>query len=562
MTETQILRAKEIKSDGRNEFVLCNSLQGGVLSLNGRPVFFPHNSFRWNGENGGRTDNAVLESDTSPISYLLDVPAMTTSARLAEASVRYLHEGMLPAHLTLGVEVEGSLNDKNGDLLTRYDDYTNQVQKVSHPELLAHTVETATGKINGHYPKTPIEVAQTISQAILEGYSVAHSRGGTLTYTSVTEGGDWRDARLSPHPYLEHFAPMVLDAAMEKRAYIPQEVLDLYARIDPLFLKTLEETRVLNWPVQALHVHTGIPQLEHLVDPRSAYAVGALQKTQFAKVASLMLYNTRHMYGVDTKLRDVRSIARRLLSTAHDSSVPANAQALMHDMIRALTEGEVHSASRYPASGQHDRVRYRADGFNTVESIDAPMNPDLRLVLAWTYLNQVMNTIAIDALHNTHGDESRVLEHLQRQYGPIFAEIPTMGAGSSYEYDLSFNKSGYAGKPSGSTRNFGQMTEEIGSILTDFGKRFPALRTQIDIVTHVLRQASSQPTHQTLENYMGISSGEFDPYGGLSGIVTDYKAGVPVSDLLAIQNAGTNLQAQALANVSDETELLHFFGLI
>lgn len=556
-----MLEAKKITSEVQ---IIGYSDAGGIVNVNEQLCFLKANRYRFDGAGGGRENGGYGIEDTAPIGYHLKVPDQNLSARLVEECLAQMEQGEMPKYLTAGVEVEASHFDHKHELLTRYDNGANKVKDAAHPELLSHIVETATGKTrDGVYPRTPVEVALALSAAIVEGYRIADSRGGILTYTSVPEGGKSRDARLTPHPYLIYFSPMVLRDAIKNLDHVPQAVIDLYREIDPNYIKTLIETNTLNWPMQALHVHTGVPQIEGLADPRAAYAIGAVHKTAFAKVASLMLSNTRHIYGVDTGLRDVRSIARRLLATAHDSTVPPNAQLLMNDMVRALTEGEIHSASRYPAKGQHDRVRLRADGsFKTLESIEAPMNPDLRLVLAWTYLNQVMNTIAIDALHNTHGDESRVLECLQGQYGSIFEEIPTMGPGSSYEYDLSFNQSGYAGKPPRSTCNFVQMTEEIGSILTYYGKRFPALRTHTDIVTHVLRQASSQPIHETLERYMGIANGDFNPYGGLSGIVTDYKAGIPVGDLLAIQNVGTNLQAQALANVSDETELLHFFGLI
>jgi hypothetical protein len=119
----------------------------------------------------------------------------------------------------------------------------------------------------------------------------------------------------------------------------------------------------------------------------------------------MLLYNTTHLYGQNTNTKDVRSIIRRILATTHDSTIPHCADDLILAVNQQLEEGNIHSPSRYPEKGQHGRVRFRMEkAYQTLESIDAQMNPDLRLVLAWTYFNQLLNALACEAVVQNNGD--------------------------------------------------------------------------------------------------------------------------------------------------------------
>jgi hypothetical protein len=118
--------------------------------------------------------------------------------------------------------------------------------------------------------------------AILEGYRVANLRNGLIVYSSVAEGGNFFQAQITPHPYLLSFAPKVRDFTLSNWERIPEEAKNLYAFLGIDIKKYLEETGVLNWPVNALHVHTGIPLFENLADPRIAYTYGILRQTLLA----------------------------------------------------------------------------------------------------------------------------------------------------------------------------------------------------------------------------------------------------------------------------------------
>ena len=63
-------------------------------------------------------------------------------------------------------------------------------------------------------------------------------------------------------------------------------------------LPRIEQTGVLDWPVNALHVHNGVPQIDGLADP-GVYAMAKIRLSEMAKILSFVLYNTRHCYGAD-----------------------------------------------------------------------------------------------------------------------------------------------------------------------------------------------------------------------------------------------------------------------
>jgi hypothetical protein len=375
----------EIKQIPKELKVIGSYSLGGVIEINDKLYWLRHPSYRWNGSSWGWENDGFSKNDLSEVGFHFEIPKKA-SQQLAYEKLQMLKEGVLPSDWTVGIEVEGSLYDKNGNLIPKHDGQNVRLEDDFHPELLSFTVETATNSKNGRYPQTPIEIAQSLGWAILEGYQVANLRNGLIVYSSITEGGNFFQAQITPHPYLISFAPKVLDFTLLNWGKIPKEAKNLYGFLGIDIKKYLEETGILNWPVNALHVHTGVPLLENLADSRIAYTYGILRQTLMAKVLSFMLYNSCHFYGVETNLLDVRSVVRRLLATTTDSTLPPNAYSLIKEMIWSLEKGLIHSPSRYPSFGQHDRVRFRAEAaYKTIESIDAPMSPDLRPVLAWVF---------------------------------------------------------------------------------------------------------------------------------------------------------------------------------
>jgi len=534
---------------------------GGVVEIGDKLYWLRHPSYRWNGSSWGWENDGFSRSDLSEVGFHLKIPEKPVSQRLAFKQLRMLKEGVLPSDWTVGIEVEGCLYDKNGNLIPKHDGQNIRLEDDSHPELLNFTVETATESKNGLYPQTPIEIAKSLGEAILKGYQVAEVRNGLIVYSSVPEGGNFFQAQITPHPYLLSFAPKVLDFTLSNWEKIPKEAKDLYSFLDIDIKKYLEETGVLNWPVNALHVHSGVPLFENLGDPRIAYTYGVLRQTLMAKIFSFMLYNSCHFYGVETNLLDVRSVARRLLATTTDSTLPPDANSLIEEMIYSMRQGLIHSSSRYPSFGQHDRVRFRAEAaYKTVESIDAPMSPDLRPVLAWVFFNQILNLLALEAMIEVLGDESKVIDNLQRKWGNLFKVIPTLGVGSSFEADLQFNQYGYEGVIYGkSFREWLILTKEI---LNSYLDEYPILSIQIRIVTELIdRQLSSSSKTTDLFAYLGIERGNYKANGKNLGILTIQKKGIPVNEIIEIQNQATLYQANYLSSVSDKEDLLNFFGI-
>lgn len=551
----------EIKQIPNTLEVIGNHPFGGVVKIGDKLYWLRHPSYRWNGSSWGWENDGFSRNDLSEVGFHLKIPEEAVSQRLACKQLTMLKEGVLPSDWTVGIEIEGCLYDKNGNLIPKHDGQNIRLEEDSHPELLNFTIETATGPKNGLYPQTPIQIARGLGEAVLKGYQVAEARDGLIVYSSVVEGGDFFQAQITPHPYLLSFAPKVLDFTLSNWEKIPENTKDLYAFLGIDIRRYLEETGVLNWPVNALHVHNGIPLFENLADPRIAYTYGVLRQTLMTKVFSFMLYNSCHFYGVETNLLDVRSVARRLLATATDSTLPPNANSLIEEMIQSMEKGLIHSPSRYPSFAQHDRVRFRAEAaYKTIESIDAPMSPDLRPALAWAFFNQILNLIALEAMVEAFGDESKAIDNLERKWGNLFKVIPTLGVGSSFEADLQFNQYGYEGVIYGkSFREWLILTKEI---LNSYLDEYPILSTQIRIVAEMIdRQLSSSSKATDLFAYLGIEGGNYKANGKNLGILTIQKKGMPANEIIEIQNRATLYQADYLSSVSDEEDLLNFFGI-
>lgn len=506
----------------------------------------------------GHPDDGYTQADLVPVHMHLDSQPTEETKKVVGEWLNQMRQGYMPKGATQGVEVEGVTYKKGtATLAPAFVDAT----KNAHPELMVSTLETATGKDEtDSYPYEPVSIAREISYAILGGNEHASLENNTVVYSSVPEGGNIYENSNTPIPYLQAFAPRVLDATINNASNIPQEIIQMYGKMGVDIIPYLNESRVLNWPVQALHVHNGVPMIGDMADPRSAFAMAEIRHTEMAKILSFMLYNTQYCYGVDTEQSDVRSLMRRLLATTHGGEMPKSAEEYLRKGVEDLVDGKIHSLARYPAESQHDRTRIRVDG-TTMESIDGAMNPDLRLVLGWTYINQIMNVISLDSLNEVRGDESKVLDHLQKSVGPLMKGIPAMGNESCYEHDLIFNKDGYDGKASWMDKSYADSIQQITSLFDYYAKKYPAIETYVKIANHILTQVTQKNVGGSLEEYFGIEDGIYKPNGKNRGIVTDAKKGLSVQELIKIQSKATRLQAEALSQVHDDVGLLDFFGI-
>lgn len=552
------IAVKTIATGG--EPILGHSEQGGlVMNGHAEPVWLRHSTWRYREDRGfGADGTAYTGHDITENGYPVEPPLLEITGQTVESAIEQLRAGELPPALTTGVEVEGSMYEQGSSaLLDKHDGVTVRIEEDPHPELLSHIVEDSTNPVDGRHLHSAVDVAVGTARAVQGAYHVADLRGGRLTFASVTEGGEFDQAKLTNHPYLKLAAPRIWELTDTYWDQVPDEAIQLMA-IHNQRPRQHMRGHDLNWPVMALHVHSGVPRTEGMADPRVAHAMAQVRQTEMAKLLSLGLYNTRHMYGVDTELRDVRSVARRFLASAHDSQFPGTAAAMMQDTIEQMRSGQIHSPSRYPARGQHDRTRFRMEQkYQTVESIDAPMNPDLRLIVAWAMEQQVMNAMALEALAATGGDESQVLAYLQAQYGDVMRPIPTLGRDSSYSIDQAFNADGYAARINGGTvRSRLQQAQEAIAVV---GRRYDGVGVHAAVAYKTIERQMRNPQLVGLDQYLGIAGGHFEPNGLNEGIVTDHKAGMPIDEIIEIQHQATRMQAAAFAEVRDEQDLLALY---
>ncbi len=464
-------------------------------------------------------------------------------------------EGRIPETETHGVEVEGTTYDREGNLLAI------PVDQKTNPELLASTHEEATKLENGQYPRKPFEIARAVASATQRGIAIAENHSGILVLTEVPEGGTFHDAENSTFPYIVRQQGRIRRHALAHLDEIPEETWALYRRYGVDIRELLESNRPLNWPTHGLHHHAGAPQIEGLVDPRAALVMGKMRQTLFAKLLQYPAFNSSRLYEKETDLRGVRSVAKHALATTVNNDLPDSAEELMWDVQRAMREGEIATPSRYPYKGQHDVVRFRMDGkHKTVESIKDPMTPDLLTALHLVFGNQLLDTIGQQALVQVGGDESKVMGYLQSIHPELFATLPSLGPESSHSADMQFNKAGYLGTFRGKT--YAELIRDARAVVEGVGKHYTALETQAKIVNHVLGYQTDIPHPQTdLATFMGIKNGVYQPNSMRAGILTDYKTGIPTNELLVVQAEATKLQAQALAQVRDDKDLLEVYGL-
>lgn len=566
MQITESDQLSEAKKASGHE-IIGHQKEGGIIWIDGLPHALKHNMHRFNGDTEvawGRPDSGYTLKDAPEIKLaLFPIPEAPVSVRVAQQWLLQLRNGEMPLRATIGAEVEGGKYSSDGkSLISAYPN--GDATRAEHPELLEATIETATSCLpNGRYPNDPVEIAQLLALAVVEADSIAQEDGGIVSFSSLYEVGDPRSIRLTPHGYLQSFAPKVLKQTIADAANIPLEVRRMYAAIGiPDIVQYLSTSGVLNWPTHALHVHNGIPQIENgLADPRSALAMGAIRLTEFAKLVALTMGNTRHVYGVDMGYHgDARAVMRRLLATSRDQTVPLDAYNYFAQATQQLTTGAIHSLDRYPATGQHGVLRQRIGG--TVESIDAPMNPDLRTDLMWIYFNQIMNIIGLDALVEVGGVEKNVLPYLQQRWGNVFSVLPAMGMHSSYSFDCAFNKDGLMAQIPSRDSNVRKLIAQIIPVLDYYSNKYPAIWLQARIVAaHLMRALSTPIPGADLADYMGVGQSHYESNGMQMGIVTDYKQDIPINKLLVTQARGSQLQAQALLQVRDNKDLEAFFAI-
>ena len=555
--------------------IKCSSSSGTILGHSSVGDIFVHNGVfrvlrheRWRVPNimGIVDKGSFSEDDILPLSYQFPPGPEAITADLAREILSELCEGNLTRN-TLGIEQEGDLyadDGATGTLLPKYDNVNFTPDNDEHPETTASKIETATRCMSSTlFPASAVEVAHALARSILEAYSIASARKGFYVQASVTEGGHLAEVVMTNHPYIKMVYPTRAQSYKQHEAIVPQETRAIWEAVGVDFATVDYSKHPLQGSINAIHYHTSIPKSPagDFFDARIAYTYGIMRLTQISKVMNFALYNTSHLLSTPIDgISDIRAYLRRTLDSTHDSTIPSSASEFFLKAMLAVADGEIHSFSRYPLRGQHERLRLKE--FGTCESIDGASNPDLRIVLAIAYFNQLLNALALKALIATHGNETLAHAWLLENYGPLFHTIDALkGKDSSFQQDKEFNKKGLAGTVKG--MSFTEQLYYAQKLMQQIGEELPGLVTQAQVVAHMIGKIVELPKpHVSLRHYLGIESGQYSINGLNRHILTGYKS-ADIRDNLYAQSEGTELHAQfLLTQVRDEKDLLQgFFGI-
>ncbi|MBN1169313.1 hypothetical protein JXA63_05505 [Candidatus Woesebacteria bacterium] len=539
---------KDIASS--QEQLLAVGEKGRIIEYDGKVLIAKHERHRFR-ENGLSTRN-IYPSDTVELPYNYNYISYEQTHELVNNYLVMLKRGIRPPSNTTGIELEGTFVNRRGELERDVFNKARQNSRNLNPELMESTGEFVTAPENGSYLKDPVQIANGLGKAIFEGIETAEEMDCRFVITSNPEvPGNQNNTNI---PYLNRFAPIVKDDAYSYMQNIPQQTRNIYESVGRSVENILSpEHKTLDWPNQSTHIHSGIAQHDdEKMDPRVALVAAHIRLSPFAKIIRSTLYSTRYFYGKEFDAKDTRAQSRWLLHTTHETNLPNNYPQYVRESITSVINGDSPDISRF--TGGHDRTRITPK--KTVEDIGAPATPDARAVLAFALSQEIMNTLALEALQYSKGDETKALEYLQNTYGGLLTAQPGLGENSDHDWDIKFNKNGY------SDPDINSQLKNTVILIERLGNEYPVLSINSKIVNCMLRNASYQPTELNLQSRLGIDeNGKYDPLIPIKGLVSDHKKGMDPNELASIQHHASKKQAEALMNIETEGDLLVFYGL-
>ena len=536
--------------------VLGHRQSGGLVYVNGHVQQLSHANLRFS-ENGFGDTQFYNESHIREFPFPLEEIPQIDTVMICQQHLEMLAKDIRPSTNTSGIEFEGAVYDQRFNLRSAHDPIVNPVDKDPQVELQHFTLERATEKNSGHYLQGPVEIAPALGRAILGAYKIVEQLNAYYVLSSVPEGGTWENGVQTNHPYLIQYAPFIKKHAAENADRIPPETVELYRSLSKNIQFELQKKGDLNWPMQGTHYHLGLPvhlqNGKEVIDSRVALVNAHLRQTRFSKVLGLMLYGTSYFYGHQTNLKDVRSIARRALATTHDTSIPSTEEEYINMAITQVEKGLIPSTHRYPQNGQHGEFRIRE---RTIEDIGNSICSDLRAILAISFAQEIMDTIAKEVLVEAEGNETLAISLLKIKYGDVLETQSALGNNSSHEWDVEFNKNGY---------NNPKMLEahiQVVRIVKNIGAKYPALKLNAKVVAHMMATVVKKVSNPNLQQRLGLdATGNYDCTLEIRGLVAEHKKGLTVEELIRIQHAATKAQAKALCKIETEDDLLKFFGI-
>lgn len=536
-----------------NGVLLDNCETGGIIRDDrNHTLIFKHPKHRLHPN--GVADTAVLRGDAVEIPYRYDryIPMHETHKRCVDHLVM-LKAGRRPAYSSTGVELENTLITQDLVLAENVFQESDNSNGQIRPELMNSTLEVATGLNNGTHLIGPVAVARGVGEAAMIAVQTAEKLDCLCDFSSTPSVNGNRHN--TPIPYLDRFAPIVKADAAEHSGSIPPETKLIYDKSNmPVNEILAPDANSLDWPMLATHVHFGlVADNEGKIDPRVALVTGQILLSPMANVIRAALSSSRHLYGHEHNVRDARSIAKRLLHTTHESSIPDNYPTYVHDSISAVIDGRVPDISRF--TGGHDRVRVVTPK-GTIEDIGAPSS-DPRSQVALALAQEIIQVIAVEALAENHGDERAAIQSLTANYGDLLTPIPSIGDGSDHEWWVRFNENGY------NDPEISEQTRKAVSIIERVGRECQILSTSSRIVNHLVACASDTPSNSGIAERLGINDdGKYDSTLKPTGLITDYKKGDITEETLKTQHLAMKRQAEEMQKIETEEKLLKFYGLL
>ena len=472
---------------------------------------------------------------------------------LVKKTLEKLKAGQIPEYWKTGIEAEGCLYDKNGKIFNIEDSKIKE-KYIEHPEYHLSTFETATNPIfsEENYAST---IAKSFSKTIKNAYKIAQHLNTFLVFSSCFELGEWSELKINDEVHISKIIDNKFFHAKYHLDRIPKKTISVYKLFDNYFDKKIRNCKPINYPVHSLHVHSGLPVIHGLIDSKLACINIQLKNSLIAKIVSLILFNTNQAFGKDLRVInvnfDVRSILRRISPLSLGQLIPSNSVDLINliNNIEAVPDSIINI-------GNLDRVRLRYKDFKTIESIDAPMNPDLRICLCWVYFNKVLEVFALELLEEAKGNEELAYKKMNKDL--LFKPIPTIaGRYSAVNVELNFNTNYWDSKIS--VKGF--MLKELLSLfmyrISIMGLKYPVIKPMCSFIQLIISN-SMLPLKRTssISEYMGIKNNQYRYNDKNIGILSFHKEFTKNCSLLSEQHNGTYIQAVAFQCLRDDYDLL------
>jgi len=477
----------------------------------------------------------------------------THTYEFIKKTLKELKSGQIPEYWKTGIEAEGCLYDKNGKILNIED---NNIKKeyISHSEYHLSTLEVATNPIfsGKNYASS---IAKNFSETIAKAYNIAQHLNALLVFSSSFELGEWSELKINNDTHINKITSNNLFHAKNHLDRIPKKTISVYKLFDKYFDEKIRDCKPINYPIHSIQVHSGLPLINGLIDSKFACVNIQLKNSLIAKIVSLILFNTNQAFGKNLREInvnfDVRSILRRISPLSLGQLIPDNSL----DLINLVNYIET-KPNKVIDIGTLDRVRFRYKNFKTIESIDAPMNPDLRICLGWIFFNKLLEIFALELMEETKGNEELAYKKIKKDL--FFKPVPTIfGKYSAVNIEFNFNTNYWDSKLNINGYRLKEVLSMFINEISILGTKYPVIKPMCSFLQLIINN-SVLPSKKTdsISEYMGIKNNQYCYNNKNNGILSLSKEFTKDTSLLSEQHNGTYIQSLAFQKLRDDYDLL------